>query len=198
MQELLPVPAGWHSQANDINDNGIVVGSAGGGNGIPDVAVQWQPTVNGYEMIEINLPADDVSSSASAININGDIVGSRSFWTEIRTGVTTVVTRGFLLDSNGVLTENLSDQGFTALPSGINDVGQVVGGSLRMTAGIVEDLGVPIVPEGQTRYSLAFLNAINNVGQVAATTVLASSLDANRTASRRWHRLANFDSRGFL
>jgi len=181
--ELLPVPAGWQSQANDINDNGVVVGnvgSVGSGGG----AVQWRPTVNGYEMVEINTPVSDIGSTAVAINNGGDIVGTRTFMFEITPGRFTNATRGFLLESDGTLTENLSDLGFTTLPTDINDAGQIVGGSLRMTAGIVEDLGVPAVPEGETRYALTYINAINTVGQVGASTVLATSLGADRTAAR--------------
>ena len=183
-RELLPVPDGWHSQANDINDNGIIVGSAGGGQGIPDRAVQWQPTGSGYEMSLINTPQTDNGATAIAINNFDDVVGTRTYLTEIRTGVFTNVTRGFLLESNGILKENLSDLGFNALPTDINDNGQIVGGSLRMTNGLVEDLGVPTVPEGETQYTITFINTINTLGQVGASTVLATSLDADRTASR--------------
>ena len=185
-QELLPVPDGWHSQANDINDSGVVVGNAGGGGGVADKAVQWLPDGNGYVMEDLGTPDGDSGSTAIAINNFGDIVGTRTYLTEIRMGVFTFVTRGFLSVSNGAFIENLSDEGFEALPKDINDAGLIVGGSVRMdtTTGVVEDLGVPTVPEGETRYALSFLNAINNVNQVAASTVLASSLDANRTASR--------------
>ena len=184
-RELLPTPAGWHSQANDINDSGVIVGSAGG-EGSPGRAVQWHPVGNGYQMTEINTPPTDSSGSAIAINNFGDTVGIRSFNTEIRTGVFTSVSRGFLLERDGRLTDNLSDINFTALPADINDIGQVIGGSLRLQtiSNTVENLGVPSVPDGETRYTLSYLNATSNSGQVAATTVLASSLDANRTASR--------------
>ena len=179
---LLPVPAGWHSQANDINDNGVIVGNAGS-DADPTGPVLWQPNGNGYDITLINTPVDDAFGEATAINNFGDIVGIRTFMTEIRPGVTTQVTRGFLYSSSGVLTPNLSDTGFEALPTDINDNAQIVGGQLRKTQSLVEDLGVPTVPAGETRYKFSIINAINNGAQVAAQTFLATSSTLS-TASR--------------
>ena len=182
VRTLLPVPSGWYSQANDINDNGVIVGSAGSESS-PTTPALWQPNGDGYDMIIIEMPADDDYGEATAINSYGDIVGSRAFLSEIRTGVFAQVTRGFLYSSSGVLTPNLSDQGFEALPMDINDNVQIVGGGLRMTQTLVEDLGVPTVPPGQTGYTLTYINAINNGAQVAAQSRLATSSNLY-TASR--------------
>jgi len=171
---LLPVPAGWYSLAYDINDNGVIVGSAGSDAG-PIRPVLWLPNGSGYDMTVINTPVVDEFGAATAINNFGDIVGSRTFMSEIRPGVTTQITRGFLYSSSGVLTPNLTDIGFAALPTDINDNGQIVGGQLRKTQSLVEDLGVPTVPPGETRYTLTFINAINNGAQVAAQSTLATS-----------------------
>ena len=176
---LLPVPAGWHSQANDINDNGVIVGNAGSNAG-PTGPVLWQPNGNGYDMKVINTPVDDAFGQATAINNFSDIVGTRTFMSEIRPGVFTQITRGFLYSSSGVLTPNLSDIGFEALPTDINDNGQIVGGQLRKTQSLVEDLGVP---SGQVSYIITDIRAINNMSQVAARTVLATSSTLS-TASR--------------
>lgn len=182
---VLPVPAGWHSEANDINDGGVVVGFASNGDAQnPEGgAALWRHTAAGYEMLLINTPTGDLGSNAVAINNLGDIVGNRTFRAEISPGRFTNVTRGFLLANDGSFTKNLSDLGFTALPTGINDNRQVVGGSLRfhVNTGVVEDLAAYTMPEGETPFTIIYSNAINNEGQVAASAVLSTG---PRTAAR--------------
>jgi len=179
--EFLPVPEGWHAQANDINDNGVIIGSAGS-DGNPGKSVIWQPSGNNYQMVIIDTPENDLSSSAIAINSFGDIVGTRTFWFEHLPGRSSLLTRGYLYTSSGQLSANLTDLGFSALPTDINDSAQIIGGSLRMTQNLVEDLTVPQVAAGETRFILSVNHAINNHAQVAGSSTLASSTTVRKAS----------------
>ena len=110
----------------------MIVGSAGSSTE-PTGPVFWMPNGNSYDMRVIETPVDDLFGEATAKNNYGDIVGKRSFMTEFAPGALTQVTRGFLYSSSGVLTPDLSEAGFPALPTDIKDNAQIVGGQLRKT-----------------------------------------------------------------
>lgn len=177
--ELLPLPPGiLQSRANDINDAGVVVGSAWTDIfNDPGRAMIWRPTASGYEVIELSTFEGDTKSAATAINNGGQIVGTRSFLVN-NGGRITEATRGFRY-TEGIGVEDLSALGFTALPSDINDLGQIVGGSQRLTDGVVEDLGAPA---GSFLWTVAY--AINNNGQVTGYAQIATSLPDNRQIVR--------------
>ena len=167
----LPAPDGWGAKANAISDTGIIVGSVDDGiqDNAADGATVWNLTTAGYEMSILDmLPATDYGSSANGVNSLGDIIGTRSFLTELTTGRWTRVTRGFVLTNDGTLISNLEDVGFSATPADINDNRQIVGGKLRMnlSTGVIDDLGASTTTNG-TILNIIYSYAINESGQVA-------------------------------
>jgi uncharacterized membrane protein len=163
-QRLLPLPPGaLQSRASDVNDDGVIVGSAWTDVfDDPGQAIKWLPDGGGYIAVEIATDPGDTKSSATAINNFGVVVGARSFRVNVG-GRNREVTRPYRhSDATGF--EDLSLLGFSALPADINDAGQIVGGSLRLTGDVVEDLGRP---EGSFRFTA--LSAINDSGQAAGS-----------------------------
>jgi uncharacterized membrane protein len=171
--DLLPLPSDTlKSRANDINDAGIIVGSAWS-DGIdgPGRAVAWYPAGGGYVTVDLGTLPDHPQSAATAINNPGDIVGYSVIpgWS----GGPAV-----LFTADGVT--DLGALGFQARPRDINDNRQVVGGSLRMdlATNLVEDLGRP---DGSRD---TILYAINGLGQAAGTAILATSTDDDHAVAR--------------
>jgi probable HAF family extracellular repeat protein len=164
---------GGGSFASDINDSGAIVGSS-----YTNVMTQlglmphpflWQ---NGV-MTDLGLLAGDEDGGAAAINNAGQIVGSSG-----RTDPDTYESfyRAFIY-SNGVMTP-LPVPSWEAYAGDINDSGVVVG-SMRAGGGVsnfhgwvyidgsVTNLNT-LIPSG-TGLHIAYANAINNAGQIAAT-----------------------------
>jgi probable HAF family extracellular repeat protein len=164
---------GGSSFANDINDDAAVVGSSYTDQLTPLGFMQhpfvWQ---NGV-MRDLGLLAGDEDGGAAAINNLGQIVGSSG-----RTDPETYESfyRAFLY-SNGVMTA-LPVPSWEAYAGDINDAGTVVG-SMRTGGGFsnfhgwvyidgtVTNLNTLI--QSGTGLHVAYANAINNRGQIAAT-----------------------------
>ncbi|MGB2714428.1 MAG: Calx-beta domain-containing protein [Vicinamibacterales bacterium] len=164
---------GGNSAASDLNDSGLVVGSSYTDQMTPLGFMQhpfvWQ---NGV-MTDLGLLAGDEDGGASAINNAGQIVGSSG-----RTDPDTYESfyRAFLY-SSGVMTA-LPVPSWEAYAGDINDAGVVVG-SMRAGGGVsnfhawvyidgsVTNLNTLIQPG--TGLHIAYANAINNAGQIAAT-----------------------------
>jgi probable HAF family extracellular repeat protein len=164
---------GGSSAASDINDNSVVVGSSVTNVmttlGLMPHPFRWQ---NGV-MTDLGLLPGDEDGGAAAINNAGQIVGSSG-----RTDPDTYETfyRAFLY-SGGVMSA-LPVPSWEAYAGDINDAGVVVG-SMRAGGGfsnyhawvymdgVVTNLNT-LVPAG-TGLHIAFANAINNKGQIAAT-----------------------------
>jgi probable HAF family extracellular repeat protein len=164
---------GGSSFAHDINDSGVVVGASYTNQLMPLGFMQhpfkWQ---NGV-MTDLGLLAGDEDGGASAINTAGQIVGSSG-----RTDPDTYESfyRAFIY-ANGVMTA-LPVPSWEAYAGDINDHGVVVG-SMRAGGGfsnfhawvyidgVVTNLNT-LIPAG-TGLHIAYANAINNQGQIAAT-----------------------------
>lgn len=164
---------GGASTANDINDSGVVVGSSYTDELTPLGFMQHPFVWQGGVMSDLGLLPGDEDGGAAAINSVGQIVGSSG-----RTDPETYESfyRAFIY-SNGVMTA-LPVPSWEAYAGDINDAGIVVG-SMRAGGGfsnfhawvyvdgIVTNLNT-LVRAG-TGLHIAYANAVNNAGQIAAT-----------------------------
>jgi probable HAF family extracellular repeat protein len=164
---------GGVSAATDINDNGVIVGGSYNDQMTPLGLMQrpfvWQ---NGV-MTDLGLLAGDDDGSAQAINNAGQIVGASG---RMDPDTYEAFYRAFI-HANGVMTA-LPVPSWEAYASDINDAGVVVGTMRAGGAvtkyhgwiyvdGIVTNLNT-LIPAG-TGLHIAYANAINNAGQIAAT-----------------------------
>jgi probable HAF family extracellular repeat protein len=164
---------GGYSAANDINDSGMIVGSSPTDEltqlGFMPHPFVWQ---NGV-MTDLGLLPGDEDGGAAAINSAGQIVGSSG-----RTDLDTYESfyKAFIY-SGGVMTA-LPVPSSEAYAGDINDSGVVVG-SMRAGGGVSKWHGWVYVDGAITNLNtliqpgsglhIAFANAINNAGQIAAT-----------------------------
>lgn len=182
--ELLPPrPGDTWSRANDINDDGVIVGSTGSSNAAS--AAAWYPTANGYDLVPFGALPGHNWSEATAVNNIGDVIGFSVVpgWP----GGPAV----WFNSPQGVL--NLGDLGFAATPTAINGQRQIVGGQLRMDLDtmVVENLGIP-----QGSYLWTVSNAVNASGQTAGYAQVATSSANNKKVARYsdgsgWEVLSN-------
>jgi probable HAF family extracellular repeat protein len=164
---------GGNSTASDINDSGVVVGSSYTNQMTPLGFMQhpfvWQ---NGV-MRDLGLFAGDEDGGATAINNAGQIVGSSG---RIDPETYESSYRAFIY-STGAMTA-LPVPSWEAYAADINGAGVVVG-TMRAGGGFsnfhawvyidgtVTNLNT-LIPSG-TGLHIAYANAINNAGQIAAT-----------------------------
>ena len=165
--------SGGSSSASDLNDSGVVVGSSST-NQLTPLGFMAHPFVwqNGV-MTDLGLLPGDEDGGAAAINNLNQIVGSSG-----RTDPDTYESfyRAFIY-SDGVMTA-LPVPSTEAYAGDVNDAGVVVG-SMRAGGGVsnfhgwvyidgvVTNLNT-LIPSG-TGLHIAYANAINNAGQIAAT-----------------------------
>ena len=152
---LLPGPAGRpNALARDINDAGVVVGSASTGGTDIGRAVRW---TNGIPQ-DLGTLGTGLFSEAKSINGSGTTVGY-----SYTNGGGLLGIHAFQTGSKGLT--DLTPATDTAYAEGINASGQIAGTrnsrAVRWTGGVFTDLGVP----AGFLYSYGF--AINDAGQVA-------------------------------
>ncbi|MEZ5064067.1 MAG: FlgD immunoglobulin-like domain containing protein [bacterium] len=175
--DVLPLPEGMQSSwANDINDQGVVVGQVGPFSSpeFTPQAVVWTPLGGGnYSVTPLGALPGHTVSVASAINGLGDIVG----YSESGGFRTAVQFRG----PGDVV--DLSPYGIFD-PVDINDQRVLVDHSftakrLDLDTMIAEDLGVPN-PLGGPSYLATQAAAINESNQVAGAAILAAGGNSDR------------------
>jgi probable HAF family extracellular repeat protein len=161
--EFTPIPE--LSLANDINNNGQIVGIASNGANT-DFAALWE---NG-QVTDLNNVAlgqtDLILTEATGINDNGQVVGiaQRSFIDEEGNEVTEEA--GFLLDLN---TQEFFEL-VNAVPSGIGNGGEIVGTNLDEDVVLDEDGHLTFLDEVVSNNVLLFdATGINARGQISAT-----------------------------
>ena len=178
----LPLPPGYVSGiANDVNDDGVVVGTVAA-DGYPDDSGHpaiWTPNgAGGYDAALLDNLATASGpfgtmtingGQAVAINDAGQIVG----WSRYQ-GFQGGPTTRFSTDA---APENLGAAGFQATVRDINDIGVIVGGGLRMdlATGAVTPLGLPsALQPGNVGFTDVIAFAINNANEAVVAANLAS------------------------
>lgn len=167
MVALPGLPDRPRTLARDINDAGIVVGSANMGGTDLGHAVLW----SGGSVQDLGtLPTGDFSE-AWGVNRLGQVVG----WSNTNGGSTLSGVHGFLYNAATGMVD-ITPQNDTGYAYDINDVGQVTGyrtglggyHAYRWEAGLFTDLGV------LQGFAHAFGQAINASGQVAGNSSSAT------------------------
>jgi probable HAF family extracellular repeat protein len=163
MVALPGLPDRPRSVARDINDAGVVVGSANAGGTDIGHAVMW----SGGAVQDLGTLGTGVSSEAYGVNRLGQVVG----WSDAGLGG----AHGFLYSAATGMVDITPDSD-TGYALDINDAGQVTGyktafggyHAYRWQAGVFEDLGV--LPG----FAHSFGQAINASGRVAGNSGSAS------------------------
>ncbi len=174
----LPLPAGRVSSvANEINDQGVIVGQVGSSSS-PEFsgrAALWTPNVGGgYTVQELGLLPGHVSSNATALNNVGDFVGWSSDGTYRIPALFFAGGAPLSLASTGVFD-----------PQAINDSRVLIdrswdGKLLDLNTMQVQSLGVP---QGfPNNYSSVMGYSINAPGQVSGVAYLTTSTCIQQSA----------------
>lgn len=175
---LLPLPAGdISSWALDINEQGVIAGAVSTFTS-PEFtwgrAAKWLPDGSGgYTVHELGKLPGHSGSVATALNNLGDVVGYSS--TGMFRYPVLFSAPGGVLDLNPL---GVFD------PQAINDQRQMVDKQckrLDLDSMVVETFGMP---PGPISYSATTGYAINELGQIAGTTVLATSTSCVYQAAR--------------
>ncbi len=174
---LLPLAPGDHSSwANDINEQGVIVGAVStfiSPEFFPRAAA-WLPDGNGgYALQELGQLPGGIGSVATAVNNFGDIIGYS------KTGMFRLPV---LFSAPGGV-QDLNPFGVFD-PQSINDQRVFVdkqGRRMDLDTMTVENLGMP---PGPTHYQATTGYAINEFGQIAGTAVLTTSTSCVYQATR--------------
>ena len=175
--QMLPLPAGDQSSwALDVNEQGVIVGAVS-----PQIspefqgrAAKWLPDgKGGYSVHELGMLPGHIGSVATALDNLGDIVGYS------KTGMfrypVLFSAPGGVLDLNPL---GVFD------PQSINDQRQMVDKQFkRLDLDTMQVESFPL-PAGPPAYQAATGYAINELGQIAGTAVLATSTNCVYQAAR--------------
>ena len=174
---LLPLPAGDQSSwALDVNEQGVIVGAVSVqiSPEFQGRAAKWLPDgKGGYTVHELGKLPGHIGSVATALDNQGDIVGYSK--TGMFRYAVLFSAPGGVLDLNPL---GVFD------PQAINDQRQMVDKQFKrldLDTMIVESFPLP---SGPPAYQAATGYAINELGQIAGTAVLASSTSCVYQAAR--------------
>jgi len=162
----LPVPSGAMSVfPTDVNDSDVIVGVSYDTQWNP-VAVRWNLVAGNYAVEILPRLPGDASSYATGINNLGQIVGARRALGYTPTG------SGWLYSEDLGVVDLSTRYGLWTIPSGINDLGQIISGveRLSLSTGLIENLGA-----GPSNYNPVTLVAINDNGMIAGSASLRST-----------------------
>jgi hypothetical protein len=193
---LLPLPTGYQSaEAYDVNDQGLIVGTAAISSLAADFGepVAWVPNGEGSYTPVIpeqfttlpgplgEMPID--GGQIVAVSDNGHLIG----WSRYQGFQGGPATR-FFLDATPL---NLAGLGMQATPRDVNDAGMVVGGQLKfdLVDNTVTDIGVPPELPTGTPFTDAIIFAINDSGQSVVAANLASTPTENYLTYRHDDKL---------
>ena len=165
---LLPTPLDRPlSIARDVNDQGVVVGSAY--KTIidePGTAMRWTPGTSGWTVRDLGFLPDDLVSEAKGLNEVGQIVGRsnpRSFLYE----------HGFLFtDSAGMAPITAVSNTFVA--EDINEVGVTVGTGYSTAQRVDTATGLSTDLGSLAPYAYSYAYAINDAGVISGALTTAS------------------------
>lgn len=164
---LPSLPDRPRSLARDINDAGVIVGSASVDSSDPGHAVLW----SGGSVQDLGTLSGGFFSEAYGVNRLGQVVG----WADTNDGSSVAHTHGFLYSAATGMVDITPDND-TGYALDINDSGQVTGyrtalggyHAYRWQAGLFVDLGV--LPG----FAHSFGNAINASGRIAGNSSSAT------------------------
>ena len=167
--EFLPaLPGQVNTQANDLNDTGMVAGISGReGIESPAHAVRW---VDGVVQ-ELGALEEGGQSEAYGINDSGAVVGQADAG---------FVTHGFIWTEETGMVDVTGDGGF-GYAWDVNESGEVTG-SRGSSAYVWKDGVFTLLPKA-AGFAFSFGNAINDSGQVAGEVTTA---DGNAEKFARW------------
>lgn len=155
-------PSNRNSAANDINNVNRIVGVSRAADG-QDHAVRW----SNFKIVDLNRTIGSISSTAHAINLKGQIIGTARFANDR--------VEAFLFEAGTVqFLGDLGGGGTFALD--INDAGQITGSSFTKGGkeraflwenGVMKSIGTL----GGT---ISWATGINNAGQIVGNSTLAT------------------------
>lgn len=171
--EALPIPPDFDScAAADIDNSGRIIGTVMHTSTGRGLAAIWTPVADGYSLQLLNgLPGHQYSTAIACNNV-GDIIG-----TSQRDAASPTIPVWFQPNGDVVDLTSIGYPATLSAPTDVNDQRQVCADRFRfqLDTELLEDLGLPDVPSGSTRYNFVRGIAINDFGQIAAYGILATS-----------------------
>lgn len=160
-----PIIKANYSQAYDINDHGVITGTAQ-----YDYSLYWEPTVwKNHQAIRLLPTSSQYAGYAIAVNEQDQVIG---YYDDLFTGA----WYAFLWQDNQIiyLNDYLVGTGFEWIyPEDINDNGQIVGLGYKTDVGYRAFLLTPAVPEldMSIQDGKGITATINNTGYAPATNI---------------------------
>ena len=160
----LPTLGGNTAVANDINDQGEVVGQSAAAGGLGNFAVRWDAS---HSPTNLSALGTSTISEAYSINNNGVIVGMSENGSGLR-WATLWDGRGGLVDIHSAIGASGS-----SIPWGINDNGVIVGQANIspgiFSRGFIWDQTNPAMQAGSASYPGGSNYGVNNAGMIVGS-----------------------------